>query len=287
MSYRDSDELREAYSRLGSISKVADEYGVATSTIKRWLDRNGIETNTAPQEVDRIEVECGNCGKEKSVIPAQYENHENHYCDAQCQAEAEERSGRNSHSFNGGKVTVNCSTCGDEKEIYPSRTHRNNHFCSMDCRSEWQSENWVGEAHHQYERAEVECEYCGASIEKHISQVENHDYTFCDDNCCSEWKSLHTTGSDNPNWAGGSLNYGETWFRMRRKVRDRDENECQVCGLDEAELNKKPAVHHIKPVRSFDEPDDAHFLENMVQVCQPCHMKVEQLPEAEQRSAFC
>lgn len=224
--------LREAYSRLGSLSKVGDELGASGSTISRWMDKYGIEKSTAPQNKERVEVECENCGNSFKVKPYRKKEGKSNYCDNACQGEDEDRSGENGPAFK-GKIHSECETCGNPVERHQSRSDRNNFFCSFSCRGKWQSENVVGEAHHQ--------------------------------------------------WEGGQMGYGATWIPMREKVRERDENTCQLCGDGEKENGRKPAVHHIKPVRSFDDPNDAHFMENLVQVCQACHAELEPLTGEEQK----
>ena len=37
----------------------------------------------------------------------------------------------------------------------------------------------------------------------------------------------------------------------------------------------KPDVHHIQPVGTFEDPEKANFLANVVSLCHPCHMYVE------------
>lgn len=228
----DEDTLRDAYSRLGSLSKVGDELGASASTISRWMGKYGIEKQTAPQDKERIEVDCENCGIPLNVKPYRVQEGKSNYCDNACQAEAEDTSGENNPHFK-GKIETECETCGKSIEKYPSRNHRSNFFCSVDCRAEWQSKNIAGESHHQFE--------------------------------------------------GGRVDYGGSWLRMRRKVRNRDENVCQLCGADEFENGRKPAVHHIEPVRTFENPDDAHYMENLVQVCDSCHVELEHLEKGEQK----
>lgn len=86
------------------------------------------------------------------------------------------------------------------------------------------------------------------------------------------------TGSDNPNWKGGyDSDYAShtEWRRIKPKVRERDNFECQVCGITETEADNTLHVHHIKPVREFDTAEDAHFIENLLTVCVSCHGKIE------------
>jgi hypothetical protein len=90
-------------------------------------------------------------------------------------------------------------------------------------------------------------------------------------------------GELNSNWNGGYGGYyGESWHEKRREARKRDDYECQACGMGDAEhvseFGYGLEVHHIKPVRTFDNPDDANYLTNLVTLCTPCHQRYEQLP---------
>lgn len=81
-------------------------------------------------------------------------------------------------------------------------------------------------------------------------------------------------GEKNPRWTGGPVGYyGGTWFQKREEVLVRNDYTCQVCG----EHDESNHVHHIKPVREFDDPEDAHFDENLITVCESCHPEVEGL----------
>jgi len=42
------------------------------------------------------------------------------------------------------------------------------------------------------------------------------------------------------------------------------------------ELGQKPDVHHIKPFRTFDEPTEAHDLDNLIALCRSCHRNAEE-----------
>lgn len=86
------------------------------------------------------------------------------------------------------------------------------------------------------------------------------------------------TGEKNHRWEGGfSENYGPGWGIARREAYDRDEV-CQICGEDGTD--ERLEVHHIVLVRLFAnseeyEKTDAHFLENVVLLCAPCHLQTE------------
>ncbi|MFC7165499.1 NUMOD3 domain-containing DNA-binding protein [Halospeciosus flavus] len=90
--------------------------------------------------------------------------------------------------------------------------------------------------------------------------------------------SESTAGEKNPAWRGGhGLYYGSGWTEARERVRDRDEV-CQHCGNDGSDHLLD--VHHLAPVRLFIEsddhdPSDAHFDENLVLLCRPCHIRAE------------
>lgn len=76
------------------------------------------------------------------------------------------------------------------------------------------------------------------------------------------------TGSNSPNWRGGTsfgsypLNWTET---LKRSVRERDNYVCKVCG--EVQGEKAFAVHHINYDKKNCDP------RNLITLCSSCHSK--------------
>lgn len=60
------------------------------------------------------------------------------------------------------------------------------------------------------------------------------------------------------------------WTAARNAAMARDRGRCQDCGTEQ-----NLHVHHVEPVRSFDNPDGAHYLSNLVVLCARCHGKWE------------
>jgi len=58
---------------------------------------------------------------------------------------------------------------------------------------------------------------------------------------------------------------GERWEKARNAALARD-RVCQDCGTGD-----NLHVHHIRPVRTFDDYGEAHDLNNLVVLCQHCH----------------
>mgnify|MGYP006273224951 FL=1 len=77
----------------------------------------------------------------------------------------------------------------------------------------------------------------------------------------------------------GHLDYGPNWETQRRKALDRDDHECQHCGLtnDEhlAQWDHGLHVHHRTKRRKFDDYREANRLENLVSLCRSCHLEIE------------
>lgn len=122
------------------------------------------------------------------------------------------------------------------------------------------------------DRLVVECDHCHSEISRPRSKVEKNEYNFCDRACQASWAS-NRTGQDNPLYKGGPIYYGKGWKEARTKRLESDDRECRVCSSGEC-----LEVHHIKPVRSFEEPERAHYQENLITLCQTCHSKWEGIP---------
>ena len=84
--------------------------------------------------------------------------------------------------------------------------------------------------------------------------------------CYHEFKQ----GSNSPNWQGGITfePYPLGWTKtFKEQIRYRDGYKCQVCGCPEVECNRKLDVHHI------DYNKMNINIENLISLCQSCHMK--------------
>ena len=86
-------------------------------------------------------------------------------------------------------------------------------------------------------------------------------------------------------WRGGGAaksDYNAPWSKNREKALERDEYKCRACGLSNEESKDKYGialdVHHITPVREYEEPKEAHKLKNLVTACRACHKQYEGLP---------
>ena len=73
--------------------------------------------------------------------------------------------------------------------------------------------------------------------------------------------------------------YGSDWPAQREEALERDDWQCQRCGLTNAEhlttYGSNLHVHHIRKFVTFEDAEEANRLENLLTVCRPCHAKVE------------
>lgn len=76
--------------------------------------------------------------------------------------------------------------------------------------------------------------------------------------------------------------YGADWDDIRQEVLDRDEYQCQSCGLSDDEHNERHGnslhIHHIQRLDSFDDLNEANDTSNLVTLCSTCHRRWEGIP---------
>jgi len=178
------------------------------------------------------------------------------------------------------RILVNCGECGESFSKYKRRVNRSEKdFCSPDCKNKHWSENIAPTLESAGDSVSVSCDNCDGVFEKPQSH-NNYEHTFCDKACHGEWISENRVGNAHPNWVEGSekIYYGTNWHKHRRKVLRRD-NECQKCGMSIEEhiekFGQKPDVHHIKPIKTFDDKQKANKMDNLKTLCRPCHAEVE------------
>lgn len=88
--------------------------------------------------------------------------------------------------------------------------------------------------------------------------------------CDCKQRSKRHSGENNPFWEGGKSYelYPMGWNKTcKEQIRRRDEYKCQLCGVPEVESSFRLHVHHIDYDKKNLSP------ENLISLCQSCHMK--------------
>ncbi|WP_436912079.1 HNH endonuclease [Halosimplex marinum] len=172
--------------------------------------------------------------------------------------------GREQRQLEGRERRADCERCGGEFEYYPS--DKNGIYCP-DCVRE--ADEFLGDNYaeaHDIEQIERECEHCGEEFSVLPCTLRDGGVRFCSRECVSD--ALY----------GGRSNrgvYTGDWYQVRRRAFDRDDHRCQNCGKRREEIGREPDVHHITPIREFDDPQEAHSLDNVVTLCRNCHRLAE------------
>jgi len=179
----------------------------------------------------------------------------------------------------------NCSNCDETFEKLPSQmTDSDTQFCSDECMGEWMEENKSGSDSPAWEGGAktFTCIVCGDQFERYEVDETPTDKHYCSPECFGEWMSENNVGENHPLWKEENTQntyYGPNWLSKRKRVIQRDNYECQDCGISRndhyANYNKDLEVHHKTPIRTFEDTADANKLSNLITLCTTCHMKRE------------
>lgn len=231
---------------------------------------------------DGLDTVCEECSEEIHIPPSHIDevdgySQDNYFCSKDCESEYKSREWRGSDhpSWDGGDVTVECEQCGDEYGVIPSKVEKTL-CCSTECLFKYK------------EKSETrECVVCDTEITRIPSNFKKEN-ACCSDECFKSHISELRKGEDNPQWKGGQFNYyGPNWNEQREKALERDDNECQECGMSMGDhirhYSEQLHVHHKKPRREFVDIDDpsveelrkSNKLSNLVTLCKSCHRKME------------
>lgn len=174
---------------------------------------------------------------------------------------------KRSHGESLATVEKKCRECG---EVFEAYEYRGRKVCSKTCRNKMFEQTFEGEQNHNWKEPVVlSCEWCDNEFE--VPEKRKDSARFCSYDCANRWKSEAWTGESHHNWNGGSLNYyGANWLKMRRRVVERDQM-CRICRLQDGRLE----VHHIVPIKEFENPEDANREDNLILLCSKCHHNVE------------
>ncbi len=206
---------------------------------------------------------CEVCGKPLS--PQGSNGIPRKYCSKKCYGKANR--GENSPHWKPELGRI-CETCGNDLNRWQRR------FCSQKCFGKWQSQVRIGEnsANWNGGPAQTECENCGTPLTLERGFFNSYEHHFCTDECYRSWRGKTFRGENHPNWRGGisflphSMAFTE---KLKEQIRDRDDRECQYCGLHESNLGRKLDVHHINYGKQTE--DDVE--ENLIALCTSCHVR--------------
>lgn len=276
-----------------SLSKVQVECEYCSQEYKEWeyrKDRTRFCSNDCQEawedENVRVEVECEYCSEEYEELKSREDR--TRFCSKECRYNwmSENQRKENNPMYKGASEP--CHRCGEPVYRPPADlAHNEKVFCSDKCRKEWLSDFHSGENNYFYEGAKEtkDCDWCGNEFEYFKSHASRR--RFCSKNCLSEWRS-QLPPEEQPQWKGGHEEfYGPNWPEQRQKAMERDDFQCQVCGMENHEHKEETGfqlhVHHIQPIRKFREGDDvdyqqANALSNLITLCTTHHAEWEGIP---------
>lgn len=221
---------------------------------------------------NRVTVHCAYCGKNKEVPYCRTKTNTNFFCNNQCKSK---------YQVKNGTIVLVCSICGDYYKVpryfATIGNTKKSKYCSKQCHAEAFKLKRQGEGNPLWVKKEtIKCKTCNKKIEINPSQ-KNRKY--CSRKCASKMLSLQYRGSNHWNWTGGKKHYyGPDWKQIARNIRKRDNWTCQVCGIYSKGRNGPVGamhVHHIKPLLSFNNYEEANHPSNLISLCQSCHRPVE------------
>lgn len=202
-----------------------------------------------------VEISCEFCGDTKNIEKHRFEKTDDNFCSLECRIEDMKKE----------TIKVVCSNCGKEEKRRPSavRESSDRYYCSPKCQREDLFESDGG-------KTEIECDNCGEVSDRWVCKIKQNNHTFCGEECRYDFFSTDDLEYNN---------YGRNFYKARRKVRERDNYSCQICGKDKSDLGVHPSAHHITPVSWFVEngyeKHKANYRENLVLLCKGHHRKVE------------
>lgn len=235
---------------------------------------------------DRVTVECIKCGTPLSRIPAEAQGE--NWC-SECFGRQYE------------EIETECGVCGEQ--LMRKRRHVESFevsVCDASCRASWlweqekidttkftgrSSDSLSGEGNPNWGGGptQMACTNCGEGVERLPYRAEPP--VFCSHDCHSEWliETEARAGENHPNWAGGTFPYGPGFNEAKKEaVRERDDRECQGCGMPEADhierFGQKLSVHHKQKARQFEDPRKRNCMSNLVSLCQSgCHQLADRM----------
>jgi len=205
------------------------------------------------------QVTCEICGKIFTVFPSTHKLRR--FCSRRCFLD-----------YHGSRrITKICPICGKKFIQRPSEAKKYK-TCSVECGHEFFSKTYRGEAHYAWEgkRREALCAVCGNQFMS-IKDPRTGWSRFCSRTCKGKAHSKLVEGANNGRWTGGLSHEPypiEFNNRLRKTIRERDGDQCQLCSINESPIDRQLDVHHI------DYNKRNLSLANLISLCRSCNSRV-------------
>jgi len=201
--------------------------------------------------------QCCVCGSNYYRTKSHAERSSGRYCSHSCQAK--EMLGEN-HMNHNPDCTKNCEHCGAEFSAWGERKNTGR-FCSKGCQSKYKKANI------HKTRDSCNCQQCGSVF--FAKRIKGYIPVFCTTECSSRFHARQMSGEGNPRYIHGLAEKGYVDFpeSLKAEIRERDGNQCKICGVQRESYDKEFDVHHI----DYDKKNGSE--ENLITVCRFCHGK--------------
>lgn len=181
-----------------------------------------------------------------------------------------------------------CGVCGKEFSSMMKETR----FCSKECSGQHRSNAYTGKLNPSWNGGEIiiSCEFCESDYQ--VTPALKNKSRFCSIGCKSKFESEAFEGENNPYWRGGWEGYyGPNWQEQREKALERDFYRCRLCNISQKDYSESYgtglSVHHRTPFRYFEgDFEKANCITNLLTLCQPCHLGIENGWDGTRRNAF-
>lgn len=188
-----------------------------------------------------------------------------------------------------------CPECGTQFRTVPSQDKR---YCSVSCAAthrhrtnpllkpntkptatSWKPGDNMGTLHPRWkEPLKFTCKQCQTTfyLKPWRANRPTQKNLFCSATCRSEHRKVALSGPNAPDWVGGPRTYrGRGWTIARQQVVTDQQGCCANCGVH---VGPSLPVHHKRPFREFASVEAANQRENLIGLCQSCHMRLESRP---------
>ena len=239
----------------------------------KWMDENQHGERHPHWKGGNIERVCQVCGKTFEVKRAVAKKVDGgKYCSWACQHIGMANLRKEKYDQVGrARTKCSCDICDKEFERSNTAIRKGEgRCCSRECLGTYRSTYLTGEKAANWKgRTTVgKCEQCGKEMRVRQARRKDGRDRFCSRPCYHNWFAEAHQGANSHLWRGGHEPYPVGWTGfVRRKVRERFDNRCAICGKTEQENKRKMAVHHI----DYDKKNlDSG---NLIALCHSCHGK--------------